>query len=83
MKVEEILSNNPKAEVLMPKCLNEAIIGLTSDGRLIYSENKILVALQEVEGLSYEDALDYYANKTVASLAYGNRHSPVLATETV
>ena len=83
MKVEELINANPRAVTLLPKALNDAIIGLTSDGRLIYSENKILVILQNSEGLSYEEALDHYANKTLSSLAHGNRFTPIIATETV
>lgn len=83
MRAEEIIVNNPRAQVLKPESTyNEAIIGLSSDGRLIYSENKILIALQDLEGMSYEEALDHYANKTLSSLANGNRFSPIIATET-
>jgi len=79
----ELLTSNPKAVRLKPASLDEAIIGLSSDGRLIYSENKILIQLQDVEGMTYEEALDFYANNTVSSLAYGNRYAPVIATETI
>ena len=83
MKAEEIIVNNPRAQVLEPANLyNEAVIGLSSDGRLIYSENKILNALQDLEGLTYEEALDHYATKTLSSLTNGNRFSPIIATET-
>jgi len=49
---------------------------------LIYSEDKILIALQDIKGLPYEEALDYYASTTIPSLANGNRHSPIIATQT-
>jgi hypothetical protein len=83
MRAEEIIANHPRAQTLMPRTtFDEAIIGVSSDGRLIYSESKILVALQDIEGKTYEEALDYYATSTVASLANGNRFSPIIATET-
>ena len=83
MKAEDIIANHPRAAVLQPRTTYDvALLGVSSDGRLIYSENKILLALQDVEGKSYEEALDYYATSTVASLANGNRFSPIIATET-
>jgi hypothetical protein len=83
MKAEEIISNNPKAMVLQPRAtFDSALLGVTSDGRLIYDESKILVALQNIDGKSYEEALDYYAQMTTSSLANGNRFSPIIATET-
>lgn len=84
MTPQEIISSNPKAFVLTPRTTYDyALMGVTSDGRLIYSESKILVALQEFEGMNYEEALDHYAKVTVSSLANGTRYAPVLATETV
>jgi len=83
MTAEEIIANHPRAVCLQPRATyDSAILGVTSDGRLIYSESKMLIALQDIEGKSYEEALDYYATSTVASLANGNRFSPIIATET-
>jgi hypothetical protein len=83
MTAEEIIANHPRAQALLPRStFDGAILGVSSDGRLIYSESRILVALQDIEGKSYEEALDYYATSTVASLANGNRFSPIIATET-
>lgn len=83
MKAEDIIANHPRATVLQPRTTYDAaLMGVSSDGRLIYSENQILLALQDIEGKSYEEALDYYASSTVASLANGNRFSPIIATET-
>ena len=83
MTAEDIIANHPRAVALQPRTTFDiALLGVSSDGRLIYSENKILLALQDIEGKSYEEALDYYATSTVASLANGNRFSPIIATET-
>jgi hypothetical protein len=84
MTAEEIIKSNPKAKAIEPRATYDfALMGITSDGRLIYSENKILIALQEIEGLSYEDSLDSYANKTTTLFSNGNRFSPIIATETI
>jgi hypothetical protein len=83
MKAEEIIANYPRAVVLFPRATyDHALVGASSDGRLIYSESKILVALQDIDGKTYEEALDHYAQMTTSSLANGNRFSPIIATET-
>ena len=83
MKAEEIIANNPRAVALQPRAtFDYALLGVTSDGKLIYSEEKIMLALQNIDGLSYEEALDYYAKMTTSSLANANRFSPIIATET-
>jgi hypothetical protein len=83
MKAEEIIANYPRAVVLLPRATyDHALVGASSDGRLIYSESKILVALQDIDGKTYEEALDHYAQMTTSSLANGNRFSPIIATET-
>lgn len=83
MTAEEIIANHPRAVVLIPRSTyDSALLGVTSDGRLIYSESRIIVALQDIDGKTYEEALDHYAQMTTSSLAYGNRFSPVIATET-
>lgn len=80
----QIIQDNPKAIALQPKELfAPAIIGLSSDGRLIYSEDKILVVLQDGKGLSYEDALDHYALMSINSSAGNGRYAPIIATQTV
>ena len=83
MKAEEIIANYPRAVALQPRVTyDNALIGVSSDGRLIYSESRILIALQDVDGKTYEEALDHYAQMTTSSLANGNRFSPIIATET-
>lgn len=73
MTAKELIENaSDKALILEPQStFNHALIGVTTDGRLVYSEDKILVALQDIEGMTYEEALDYYGYNTVRSLAYG------------
>lgn len=83
MRAEEIIANHPRATALAPRTtFDYALLGVSSDGKLIYSEEKIMLALQNIEGLSYEEALDHYAKMTTSSLANGNRFSPIIATET-
>jgi hypothetical protein len=83
MNAQEIIANHPRAVVFEPRAtFDYAILGVSSDGRLIYSESRILVALQETDGKTYEEALDEYARMTSSSVAHASRFSPIIATET-
>ncbi len=82
-KASELISDNPKAIHFKPRNLfDQALIGVASDGRLVYSEDKILLALQDGEGLSYEDALDRYALMSINTANGANRYAPIIVTQT-
>ena len=71
---------NPKALVLEPRAtFDSALVGVSSDGRLVYSETKILTALQDKDGMGYEEAVDYYQYNTVRALEYAKASvSPII-----
>ena len=81
-KITELLGQaDPKALRLEPNTtFDQAIIGLTSDGRIAYSENKILLSLQDVEGMEYEEALEWYEYNTVKAIAYAGKKAPIIIT---
>jgi len=81
-KLEELLSNaDPKSLRLEPSTtFDRAILGLTSDGRIVYSENRILLALQEVDGMEYEEALEWYEYNTARGVAYAGKKAPIIIT---
>lgn len=70
-----LLKNKHPEAGKFPDDLDTAIVGVTSDGRLVYSENRILLAYQEVAGMDFEDALTAY--ESVSSTA-GSRRPPVI-----
>jgi hypothetical protein len=82
---ELIESASDKALVLEPQStFNAALVGVSSDGRLVYSEDKILGALQDIDGMSYEEALDYYEANTVRGIAYAKGSvSPIILAHTL
>lgn len=81
-RLEELLSNaDPKALRLEPAdTFDRAILGLASDGRIVYSENKILLALQDVDGMDYEQALEWYEYNTARGVAYAGKKAPIIIT---
>ena len=76
---------NPKSLVFEPRStFNTALVGVSSDGRLVYSEDKIILALQEIDGMEYEEALDYYEHNTVRSLSYAKGTvTPIILTHSI
>lgn len=81
-KLEELLSNaDPKALRLEPSTtFDRAILGLTSDGRIVYSESKIILALQDVDGMEYDEALEFYEYNTSRGVAYAGKKAPIIIT---
>lgn len=55
-----------------------AIEGITDDGRLIYSEKKIIDYMVQEEGLSFEDAYDNFSYNIVRSLPYMGEKAPII-----
>lgn len=82
-KIKELLENaDPKALRLEPSSTYDyAIIGLTSDGRIVYSEQKILFALQEFENLDYDEALEWYEYNTSRGASYAGKKAPIIVTQ--
>lgn len=64
-----------------PEDLDVALVGVTGDGRLVYSENRILLAYQEVMGLDFEDALNSYEALSNAQEFRGRRPPVVIVHE--
>lgn len=48
---------------------NKAIVGVTHDGLLVYSEDKIIEAFIK-DGMAEEEAVEFYEYNTVRSLPY-------------
>jgi hypothetical protein len=82
-RIKELLSNaDPKALRLEPaSTFDEAIIGLSSEGLIVYSESKILMSLQENDGMDYEEALEFYEYNTVRGIAYAGKKAPIIVTQ--
>jgi hypothetical protein len=82
-KIEEMLASaNPKALRLEPNAtFDRAVLGLSSDGRIVYSESKILLALQDVDGMDYDEALEWYEFNTARGIAYAGRYAPIIVTQ--
>lgn len=68
---EKIAENGYKeAEVFENPDYDEAIIGVTINGRVVYDFNKMINHLVEKEGMSEEEAMNYISYNTIRAGEY-------------
>lgn len=56
----------------------EAIIGMSDDGRLVYSYSRMVESLMLKEKMSYEDAVEFIDYNTVRSIPYMGTNAPII-----
>lgn len=73
------LKSNPSdgSVVLDPRGLDSAIIGETTDFRVVYDYNLLVEAFMEAEGWSEEEAIDWISYNTIRALPYTPK-SPII-----
>ena len=62
-KKDELLENYPDDDLMFADGFDDAIIGIATDftePRVIYSVTQCLDILEKRDGMSYEDAFDYF-----------------------
>ena len=55
-----------------------SIVGVTTDGRVVYDYDKMIEELMQDEGWSYEDAIDWVEYNTIGSLSYAGSNGPII-----
>lgn len=55
-----------------------AIIGVTTDGRVVYDYDKMIAELIQDEDWSYEDAIEWIEYNTIRSLPYAGVNGPII-----
>lgn len=56
--------------VLDPEWMDEAMIGTTPAGQVVYDYDLLVMVLRQHDGMTWEEAVDYVNYNTVRSLAY-------------
>ena len=77
--VDLIAEVNPEAYVM--DGYDNCIIGISSSGNLVYSRRLIIVTLMGNDGMTMEDALEWYSHNMVRSLDYLGTNAPVFCEE--
>ena len=55
-----------------------SIVGVTTDGRVVYDYDKMIEELMEEEGWNYEDAAEWIDYNTVRSIPYAGPSAPII-----
>lgn len=55
-----------------------SIIGVTTDGRVVYDYNKMIEELMQDEEWSYEDAVEWIEYNTIRALPYAGPNGPII-----
>lgn len=57
---------------------DNSIVGVTTDGRVVYDYDKMIEELMQDEEWSYEDAAEWISYNTIRSLPYGGPGAPII-----
>ena len=57
---------------------DDALIGVTEDGRAVYDFNKMVAWLMETEGFSQDDAIEWIEYNTIRALPYFGPEAPII-----
>lgn len=57
---------------------DDALIGVSHDGRAIYDYDKMIETLMKKEGWTYEDSADWVNYNTIRALPYMGSDSPIV-----
>lgn len=82
-KINEIVTELGYEEVLLFEKYDyaDALIGISADGRAVYSYEKMINFLIKKENFSYEDAVEWIDYNTLRALPYFGDKAPVIVTE--
>jgi len=74
---------NPEAKVFENLAYDDSIIGMTTDGRVVYSYYFMVQELMKDEGFTEEEAREWIDYNTIRSLPYIGDYSPVILDDDV
>jgi hypothetical protein len=57
---------------------DKSIVGITTDGRVVYDYNRMIIECMEDEAWSYEEATDWIDYNTIRSLPYAGENAPII-----
>lgn len=57
---------------------DSSIIGVTTDGRVVYDYDKTIEELMQEEEWSYEEATEWIDYNTIRSLSYAGENAPII-----
>jgi len=67
---DELNEQDVMAVIFDDPSFDRSILGLSTDGNIIYSLNSMIQELMEDDDISYEEALDFIEYNTIRTLPY-------------
>ena len=61
-----------------PEYYDDGIVGVTDEGNVVYSYEKLAEALMEHDGMTYEEAVEWLDYNTVRSVPYMGEFKPII-----
>lgn len=80
-KREQLREREIDAVFLEPQGLDEAIIGVSQDGRLVYSHALLVQAFVKACGMSEEEAVEWVEYNTIRAIPYMGDKAPLVMYE--
>lgn len=76
---EKLLENGYDGVVILTDySYDDALIGVTEDGRAVYDFEKMVAWLMEAEGCAPDEAVEWIEYNTIRALAYMGPDAPVI-----
>ena len=76
---KEIRENLPEDSIVFDNyAYDNSIIGVSTDGRVVYSYEKMVGELVKDEGISEMEAMEWIDYNTVRALPYGGQNTPII-----
>lgn len=79
MNIEEILLENGYEGTKFFPEYNDAVIGISSNGEVIYDFDKMIDCLMRNEDWSYESAVEWIEYNTIRALPYMQPGAPIVS----
>lgn len=57
---------------------DDALVGVTEDGRAVYDFDKMVTWLMETEGMTVVDAVEWIEHNTIRALPYAGPEAPII-----
>lgn len=75
----ELRSELPEEAIVFDNASYDgSIVGVTTDGRVVYDYDKMIEELMQDEEWSYEDAAEWIDYNTIRSLPYAGYNAPII-----
>lgn len=80
--VREIISESCEDSILFDNpSFDKSILGITSEGNVVYSFEKMIKELADDDGISDMDAVEFIEYNTIRALPYASEPKPIILYE--